>query len=101
MSLQIKSLQEYKDTYHKSISDPDAFWGEVANHFTWKKKWDRVSNWSFNPLDIKWFEGGQLNITENCLDRHLAESGDKIALLWEPNDPSQPTSARALELSIA
>ncbi len=91
MSLQIKSLQEYKDTYHKSISDPDAFWGEVANHFTWKKKWDRVSNWSFNPLDIKWFEGGQLNITENCLDRHLAESGDKIALLWEPNDPSQPT----------
>ncbi len=93
MSFQLNSFKEYQDAYQKSIADPNNFWGEIAEHFTWKKKWDRVSNWSFNDLDIRWFEGAQLNITENCLDRHLADKGDQLALIWEPNDPTQPSKS--------
>ena len=86
---QIKDLAGYHDAYQKSIQDPNAFWGEVAGHFTWHKKWDKVSNWNFKDPSIQWFEGGKLNITENCLDRHLATMGDKPAIIWEPNDPAE------------
>ena len=86
---QIKDLAGYHEDYQKSIQDPDAFWGEVAEHFTWHKKWDKVSDWNFKDPSIKWFIGGQLNITENCLDRHLATIGDKPAIIWEPNDPEE------------
>jgi acetyl-CoA synthetase len=86
---QIKDLAGYHEAYQKSIQDPDAFWGEVAEHFTWHKKWDKVSDWNFKEPSIKWFVGGQLNITENCLDRHLATIGDKPAIIWEPNDPAE------------
>jgi len=86
---QIKDLAGYHEAYQKSIQDPDAFWGEVAEHFTWHKKWDKVSDWNFKEPSIKWFIGGQLNITENCLDRHLATMGDKPAIIWEPNDPAE------------
>jgi acetyl-CoA synthetase len=86
---QIKDLAGYHEAYQKSIQDPDAFWGEVAEHFTWHKKWDKVSDWNFKEPSIKWFVGGQLNITENCLDRHLATIGDKPAIIWEPNDPEE------------
>jgi len=86
---QIKDLAGYHEAYQKSIQDPDAFWGEVAEHFTWHKKWDKVSDWNFKDPSIKWFIGGQLNITENCLDRHLATIGDKPAIIWEPNDPEE------------
>jgi len=86
---QIKDLAGYHEAYQKSIQDPDAFWGEVAEHFTWHKKWDKVCDWNFKDPSIKWFVGGQLNITENCLDRHLATIGDKPAIIWEPNDPEE------------
>ena len=86
---QIKDLAGYHEAYQKSIQDPDTFWGEVAEHFTWHKKWDKVSDWNFKDPSIKWFIGGQLNITENCLDRHLATMGDKPAIIWEPNNPAE------------
>ena len=86
---QIKNLDGYHEAYQKSIQDPDAFWGEVASHFTWHKKWDKVSDWNFKDPSIQWFVGGKLNITENCLDRHLATMGDKPAIIWEPNDPAE------------
>ena len=86
---QIKNLAGYQEAYQKSIQEPDIFWGEVAEHFTWHKKWDKVSDWNFKEPSIKWFVGGKLNITENCLDRHLATMGDKPAIIWESNDPGE------------
>ncbi len=86
---QIKDLAGYYEAYQKSIQDPNTFWGEVAAHFTWHKKWDKVSDWNFKDPSIQWFVGGKLNITENCLDRHLATMGDKPAIIWEPNDPAE------------
>lgn len=88
---QIKSFDEYNDAYQKSIEKPEEFWGEIAENFTWKKKWDKVSNWNFTEPNIKWFEGGKLNITENCIDRHLATMGEQPAIIWEPNDPEEKT----------
>lgn len=88
-SLRIKSFEEYKEKYALSVEDPEAFWGEIAENFTWRKKWDRVLDWNFEEPKIKWFEGAKLNITENVLDRHLEKRGNKLALIWEPNDPKQ------------
>ena len=86
----IKTLEEYFRVYRKSISQPKVFWEEIAEeHFVWRKKWDKVLEWDFSKPEIKWFEGAQLNITENCLDRHLAIRGDKTAILFEPNDPEE------------
>lgn len=87
--LQIESFEEYKSVYAKSVDDPEGFWGEVAEHFTWKKKWDKVLEWNFDEPKIEWFKGATLNITENALDRHLLERADKTALIWEPNDPKE------------
>lgn len=87
----INSLKEYKEEYKKSIDHPEVFWSKKADTFTWKKKWDKVLKWEFDTPQVEWFIGGQLNITENCLDRHLETKGDHIALLWEPNDPSEET----------
>ncbi|MCI1266800.1 MAG: acetate--CoA ligase [Saprospiraceae bacterium] len=87
---QIKSLEEYHLAYQKSIEDPSDFWADVASHFVWKKKWDHVLKWNFEEPNIKWFINGKLNITENCLDRHLESRGDQVALIWEPNDPNEP-----------
>ncbi len=84
---QIRSFDQYKMAYEQSEQDPESFWGSIAEHFVWKKKWDKVLDWNFKEPDIQWFRGGQLNITENCLDRHLATLGDQPALIWEPNDP--------------
>ncbi len=88
-SLQINSFEEYKDVYAYSVENPEGFWGEVAEHFTWKKKWNQVLDWNFTEPKVEWFTGAQLNITENCLDRHLAERGDDVAILWESNDPEE------------
>lgn len=88
-NLQIKSFEEYQNVYKKSIENPDEFWGDVAEHFVWKRKWDKVLEWNFTDPKVEWYKGGKLNITENALDRHLAKRGDKIALIWEPNDPHQ------------
>ncbi|MBK7086790.1 MAG: acetate--CoA ligase [Flavobacteriales bacterium] len=85
----ILTQQEYETAYAASVKDPEAFWAAQAETFTWKKKWDRVLQWNFDGPEVKWFLGGKLNITENCLDRHLDTRGDKTAILWEPNDPNE------------
>jgi len=87
--MQITSLDEYKKTYQQSVEQPEEFWAGIAEKFLWKKKWDKVLSWNFSEPNIKWFEGGKLNITENCLDRHLEKDGDKPAIIWEPNDPNR------------
>ncbi|MEM5564965.1 acetate--CoA ligase [Psychroserpens sp. AS72] len=86
----IKHLEEYYQVYRKSVRNPEAFWEEIAEeHFLWRKKWDNVLDWDFTKPEVKWFEGAQLNITENCIDRHLATRGDKTAILFEPNNPEE------------
>ena len=85
----INSLEEYHQQYKKAVDDPQGFWNEKAETFNWKKKWNKTLEWEFETPDIKWFLGGKLNITENCLDRHLESRGDKVAILFEPNDPNQ------------
>jgi acetyl-CoA synthetase len=86
---QIKNIDQYHEAYKKSIDQPEIFWGEVAENFTWRKKWDTVLEWNFKDPSIAWFKGAKLNITENCLDRHLEKQGDTPALIWEPNDPEE------------
>jgi acetyl-CoA synthetase len=86
---QLRSFEAYQEAYNKSMSDPEAFWAEVAENFTWKKKWDTVLDWNFKEPKIEWFKGGQLNITENCLDRHLATKANEPAIIWESNDPNE------------
>jgi len=83
----IDSFSEYKNEYKKSLDNPELFWAEKASTFQWRSKWNKVLNWEFESPIIEWFIGGKLNITENCLDRHLKSNGDKVAILWEPNDP--------------
>ncbi|RRQ48895.1 acetate--CoA ligase [Maribacter algicola] len=86
----IKHLEEYYQVYRKSVRNPEAFWEEIAEeHFVWRKRWDNVLSWDFTKPEIKWFEGAQLNITENCIDRHLPTRGNKTAILFEPNDPKE------------
>ncbi len=86
----IKHLEEYYKVYRKSVREPEVFWGEIAEeHFSWYKKWDNVLSWDFSKPEIKWYEGAKLNITENCIDRHLRTKGDKTAILFEPNDPKE------------
>ncbi|WP_426430504.1 acetate--CoA ligase [Winogradskyella sp. HB-48] len=87
----IKHFEEYFQVYRKSVRNPESFWEEIAEeHFVWRKKWDNVLSWDFQKPEIKWFEGAKLNITENCIDRHLHTRGDKTAILFEPNDPKEP-----------
>lgn len=86
---QIKSLEEYQQNYQQSVMDPEGFWANVADHFYWRRKWDKVLDWNFKDPDVKWFTGGKLNITENCLDRHLGTLGNTPAIIWEPNDPEE------------
>ena len=83
----IKTIQDYEEVYKRSVNDPEGFWSEIASEFKWRKKWDSVLSWDFNKPEVKWFIGGKLNITENCLDRHLASRGNQTAIIWEPNDP--------------
>lgn len=86
----IKHLEEYFQVYRKSVRNPEDFWEEVAEeHFFWRKRWNSVLEWDFTKPEIKWFDGAQLNITENCIDRHLRSRGDKTAILFEPNDPNE------------
>lgn len=89
MTTQITSFDQYKKEYQASIENPEAFWAKQAKTFTWRKPWKKVVDFDFSSPNINWFVGGKLNITENCLDRHLAERSDQAALIWEPNDPSQ------------
>ena len=86
---QLHTFAAYKAAYQKSIQDPEGFWAAIADNFTWQKKWDKVLDWNFKDPKIEWFKGAQLNITENCLDRHLATRGNEPAIIWEPNDPEE------------
>lgn len=83
----IQSFKDYQDQYKKSVEHPEEFWAEIAGQFRWKKKWDQVLSWDFNKPEVKWFIGGKLNITENCIDRHLPARAGQTALIWEPNSP--------------
>ncbi|WP_346317200.1 acetate--CoA ligase [Chitinophaga sp. YIM B06452] len=86
---QLKSFEEYQQAWQHSVTDPEGFWANVADHFYWRRKWDKVLEWDFKKPDVKWFSGARLNITENCLDRHLGTLGNQPAIIWEPNDPEE------------
>ncbi|MEL6660226.1 MAG: acetate--CoA ligase [Bacteroidota bacterium] len=90
MTTQISSFEEYQSVYKDSVQDPEAFWAKEAESFNWRKKWDKVLEWEFRTPDVKWFVGGKLNITENCLDRHLETRADQVAIKYEANDPTKP-----------
>ncbi len=95
------NAEQYEQMYRQSVEDPDAFWAGQAEQFvTWYKRWDKVSDWRFDPdnLYIKWFEGGQLNVSYNCLDRHLETRGDQTAIIWEGDDPSEDKKITYREL---
>ena len=85
----ISTFEQYHLEYKKSLENPEQFWAEKAEQFIWKKKWDKVLDWNFSEPKNEWFIGGKLNITENCLDRHLATRGNQVAYYWEPNNPNQ------------
>ena len=89
MSKSINSLEQYKIEYAKSINNPVAFWEGKAEQFSWHKKWDKVLSWDFTKPEVNWFEGGKLNITENCLDRHLENKSDQTAIKWIANNPDE------------
>ncbi len=85
----INSFEEYQQEYKNSVENPEAFWVEQAEQFTWQKKWDKTLEWNFDEPDVKWFTGGKLNVTENCLDRHIEKRGNQTAIIWEPNNPDE------------
>ena len=89
MDLRITSFEDYQKKYKHSVEDPEGFWADVADNFVWKQRWNNVLSWNFKEPDIRWFEGAKLNITENCIDRHLEDKGDQPAIIWEPNDPEE------------
>ena len=89
MQKNIKSFEKYKKEYERSIKHPEDFWEEKARNFSWRKRWRNVLSWDFTKPKIKWFEGGKLNITENCLDRHLERKGNQTAIKWIANDPQE------------
>ena len=93
----ISSFKEYQEVYKNSVEQPEEFWAEIADTFTWRKKWDTLLDWNFDEPNIKWFDGAKLNITENCLDRHLTTHSNKTAILWEPNNPSE----KSIHISFA
>ena len=89
MEFKIDTFEQYQSIYAHSIAEPEAFWASIAENFLWKRKWDKVLDWNFHEPQIKWFEGAQLNITENCLDRHLHAKANQPAIIWEPNNPKE------------
>lgn len=86
---QIRSREAYDEAYKRSVQQPESFWAEVASHFHWRRRWDKVLDWNFKEPKVEWFKGAKLNITENCLDRHLEKLGNRPAIIWEPNDPDE------------
>jgi acetyl-CoA synthetase len=90
MKHKITSLMEYFQKYGESVKDPEGFWGNIAEDYIWRKKWDKVLDWNFTDPDVNWFVNGKLNITENIFERNLPHKKDQTALLWEPNDPKDP-----------
>jgi acetyl-CoA synthetase len=86
---QLQTMEQYQEAYAQSVQNPEAFWAEIAENFTWQKKWDKVLAWNFEEPKVEWFKGAQLNITENCLDRHLQSRGNEPAIVWESNNPEE------------
>lgn len=86
---QIKTLADYHTQYQNSINNPEAFWDNIAQHFTWRKPWEKVLQWEFKTPTVRWFDGAQLNITENCIDRYAATQPHTAAIIWEPNNPNE------------
>ncbi|HMT28280.1 MAG TPA: acetyl-coenzyme A synthetase N-terminal domain-containing protein, partial [Bacteroidia bacterium] len=86
---QITSLAQYKQAYTAAENNPESFWADVASNFVWRKKWEKVLEWNFKDPSINWFIGGKMNITENCLDRHIEKLGNSPAIIWESNDPDE------------
>jgi len=89
---------KYEEMYKQSIDDPENFWAEQGEKIDWTKKWDKVMDYDFNTADIKWYLGGKLNVTYNCIDRHLEERGDQKAIIWESDDPNLDKSYTYKEL---
>ncbi len=88
MNSKIKNFSDYETQYKKSISQPEVFWAEQAERLLWRKKWSQVKKTAFHkPVSVSWFADGELNVSENCIDRHLPARGDKVALIWEPDRP--------------
>ncbi|HOZ86819.1 MAG TPA: AMP-binding protein, partial [Bacteroidia bacterium] len=85
--MRIRTFEEYKIAYNSSVDNPEAFWSGIADAFKWQQKWERVLEWNFNDPLVKWFINGKLNITENCIDRHLTTKSNDLAFIWEPNEP--------------
>ena len=85
----VSSLVDYHNAYQESVTDPEGFWAKIASQFIWKRKWTKVLEWDFQKPEVKWFVGGKLNITENCLDRHLAKRAHETAIIWESNNPNE------------
>ncbi len=98
----LKSLDEYRREYERSVADPEAFWAEQAESFHWFRKWDRIRSYNYDmrkgPVSIKWFEGGKTNIVHNCIDRHLETRGDQTAIIWEGNEPGEDARLTYREL---
>jgi acetyl-CoA synthetase len=88
MIKRITDLRDYFKQYDKSVEKPEKFWAKIAKSFTWQKKWEEVLEFDLHKAEVNWFRGGQLNITENCIDRHAADTPDKVALIFEPNNPA-------------
>jgi acetyl-CoA synthetase len=91
MKENFSNLARYIGDYRRSIENPEAYWDEIASTFLWHKRWEKTLEWDFNKPEVKWFIGGQLNITENCLDRHLVTKANQTAIIWEANDPNEPS----------
>ena len=85
-----KNFEEYNKLYKESVDSPELFWSDVAESFIWKSKWSKVVDFDFSKPSFKWFTDAKLNITENCLDRHVEAHPEKTAIIFEPNDPNQP-----------
>ncbi|MFM9004468.1 MAG: acetate--CoA ligase, partial [Flavobacteriales bacterium] len=86
---QIDSISSYHEQYQLAKEQPEQFWNKIAQHYSWRKPWQQTLQWEFETPDVKWFVNGKLNITENCLDRHIDQRGDQTCILWEPNNPSE------------
>jgi len=91
MSVKIQTLSGYFHEYQKSVISPETFWDRIAESFHWRKRWNKTVEWNFKEPSIKWFLDGKLNITENMLDRYLFTAGDRTAIIWEPNEPDEPS----------
>ena len=89
----VATMEQYHEMYERSVTDPEGFWTEIAEDFFWFKKWDSVRGFNYDlndgPIDVRWFEGGETNVCYNCVDRHLDERRDKVALIWEGNEPGE------------